>query len=137
MARGLFDWSGNLDKASARIGWNNRKLMLDASLVWLEADPAEDRASRLSEWVLDGRYRLHRNWSALADWRYDVAAGQSAETGFGIEYRNECVKIGLSISRNFTTSATVQPSTDVGLTVALLGFSLRSADKSYNRTCRN
>ena len=137
MARGLFDWSGGLNKASARAGWTNNKFWLDASLVWLEADLAEDRANRLSEWVIDGRYRLNRNWTALADWRYNVASSQSAEAGLGLEYRNECVKIGLSISRNFTTSATVQPSTDIGLTVALLGFSVRSADKSYNRTCSN
>ncbi|MBR9841852.1 MAG: LPS-assembly protein LptD [Rhodobacteraceae bacterium] len=137
MARGLFDWSGGLSKASARAGWTNNKLWIDASVVWLEADLAEDRTDRMSEWVLDGRYRLGRNWTALADWRYDVASSQSAEAGLGIEYRNECVKIGLSISRNFTTSATVQPSTDIGLTVALLGFSVRSADKSYNRTCSN
>ncbi|WP_243614324.1 LPS-assembly protein LptD [Shimia aestuarii] len=137
MARGLFDWSGGLSKASARLGWSNRKLWLDASVIWLETDVAENRASRLSEWVLDSRYRLHRNWTALADWRYDVASSQSAAAGIGLEYRNECVKIGLSISRNFTTSATVRPSTDIGLTVALLGFSARSADKSYNRTCRN
>lgn len=137
MARGLFDWSGGLDKASARVSWTNNKLWLDASVVWLEADAAEDRASRMAEWVLDGRYRIHRNWSALADWRYDVAASNSVEAGLGLEYRNECVKIGLSVSRNFTTSATVQPSTDIGLTVALLGFSVKSNDKSYNRTCRN
>jgi LPS-assembly protein len=137
MARGLFDWSGGLSKASARLGWNNSKLWLDASVVWLESDIAEDRANRLSEWVIDSRYRIHRNWTAVADWRYDVASSQSAEAGLGLEYRNECVKIGLSISRNFTTSATVQPSTDIGLTVALLGFSARSADKSFNRTCRN
>jgi len=135
MARGLLDPQGGLNKASARAGWTNDKIWLDASYVWLGADTMEDRTQDLAEWVLDTRYRVNRHWTALADWRYDVAAGQSAGAGIGLEYRNECVKIGLSVSRSFITSTTVQPSTNIGLTVALLGFSVSAKDKSYNRTC--
>lgn len=135
MARGLFNPSYGFDKASARAGWTNDKIWLDASYIWLRADAQEDRTQNLSEWVLDTRYRVNRHWTALADWRYDAAAGQSAEAGVGLEYRNECVRIGLSLSRSFITTSTVQPSTNIGLTVALLGFSVSAKDKSYNRTC--
>ncbi len=135
LARGLLNPSNGLSKASARAGWTNDKIGLDASYIWLVADPQEDRAEDLSEWVIDTSYRMNRHWTALADWRYDVAAGQSAEAGIGLEYRNECVKIGLSVSRSFITTTTVAPSTNIGLTVALLGFSVSAKDKSYNRTC--
>ncbi|SHJ20219.1 LPS-assembly protein [Shimia gijangensis] len=135
MARGLWDGTTGFNKASARAGWTNKKLWLDASYIWLRADAQEDRTQNLSEWVLDTRYRMSRHWTASADWRFDAAAGESAEAGIGFEYRNECVKIGLSVSRNFVNSATVRPSTDIGLTVALLGFSVNAKDKSYNRTC--
>ncbi|TKZ20728.1 LPS-assembly protein LptD [Shimia litoralis] len=134
-ARGLFDGYDTIDKASAHAGWNNSKLEMEASYIWLRADPAENRSSRVAEWTIDGRYRLSRHWSTLADWRYDLASGQSAEAGIGLEYRNECVKIGLSASRRFITSGTVQPSTNLGFTVSLLGFSVRADDKSYSRTC--
>lgn len=135
MARGLWDGTTGFNKASARAGWTNKQLWLDASYIWLRADAQEQRTENLSEWVLDSRYRMSRHWTAVADWRFDAAAGETAEAGIGLEYQNECVKIGLSVSRNFTSSATVRPSTDIGLTFAILGFSVNAQDKSYNRTC--
>jgi LPS-assembly protein len=105
--------------------------------VWLGADAAEDRISTISEWSLDGRYRVSRHWSWLTNLRYDVAADDMAEAGLGVEYRNECVKVDFSVSRRFTSSTTVQPSTDFGFTIALLGFTANSGTNSYQRTCRN
>ncbi len=134
-ARGLFDPTGGTNKAAARLGWTNDKLWLDASYIWLRADPTEDRDETLAEWALDGSYRLSRHWTGLFDWRFDAGNSQTAEAGAGLEYRNECVKVELSISRRFSTSTTVQPSTSFGLSVALLGFSVKSNEKSYARTC--
>ncbi|WP_204114092.1 LPS-assembly protein LptD [Shimia biformata] len=135
-ARGLFDGSQGINKAAARASWKNQKLRLSTSYIWLGPDLAEDRDTALSEWAVDSKYRMSRHWSGLADWRYDVASGKLAEAGVGLEYRNECVKLDFSVSRRFTSSSTVQPSTSIGFTVALLGFSVRTADKSYDRTCR-
>ena len=135
MARGLLDTDGSFDKASARATWSNDTVFLDASFVWLRADPRENRADNMSEWVIDTRYRMNRHWTALADWRYDVVAEQSAEVGIGLEYRNECVRLGLSLSRSFINTGTSGPRTDIGLTLALMGFSVKSTDKSYHRTC--
>lgn len=134
-ARSLMDPNGGLDKAAARLGWTNDKLWIDASYFWLGVDPDEDRTTTLSEWALDSRFRMARHWTGLFDWRFDAGSGQTAEAGFGLEYRNECVKVELSLSRRFSTSTTVQSSTSFGLTVALLGFSVKSSDKSYDRTC--
>lgn len=136
-ARGLFDAQSGINKAAARASWTNNKLWLEASYVWLGPDVVENRATTLAEWAMDSRYRLNRHWTGLADWRYDVANSSPAEAGIGLEYRNECVKIDFSVSRSFISSTTVQPSTSIGFTVALLGFSARSSDKSYARTCKN
>lgn len=135
MARGLFDGTNGFNKASARAAWTNNELWLETSFIWLREDPQESRSQNLSEWVLDTRYRMNRHWTALADWRFDATAGEAAEAGLGLEYRNECVKIGLSVSRKFTQSATVRPTTNIGLTVALEGFSVSAGNQSYNRTC--
>ncbi|WP_299356257.1 LPS assembly protein LptD [uncultured Shimia sp.] len=135
MARGLLNDLDGLNKASARATWTNDTLWLDASFIWLRADARENRAENLSEWVIDTRYRMSRHWTALADWRYDVQAGQSAKAGIGVEYRNECVKIGFSVSRSFVTTTNLEPRTDIGLTLALMGFSVTAKDKSYHRTC--
>ncbi len=133
--RTLFSLDDGINKASARIGWTNEKLWLDASYIWLGADSAEDRDKTLAEWALDSRYRLSRHWTSLFDWRFDAGNNETAEAGVGLEYRNECVKFELTVSRRFSTSTTVLPSTDIGLSVGLLGFSVNSKDKSYSRKC--
>ncbi|MEQ9693897.1 LPS assembly protein LptD [Shimia sp. SDUM112013] len=136
-ARGLFDGFSGLNKASAHAAWSNEKLWLVGSYVWLGADPAEGRADKVAEWTLDSRYRFSRHWTGLLDWRYDLASDQSAEAGIGLEYRNECVLVGLDVSRSFITNTNVEPRTSVGLTISFLGFSVNSKDKSYHRTCSN
>ncbi|MFY0595853.1 MAG: LPS-assembly protein LptD [Cognatishimia sp.] len=134
-ARSLIDGIDGLNKAEVRGGWNNEKLGLDATYIWLDADPAEDRLNDLSEWNLDGSYRMHRHWTGLANWRYDVAARTTAEAGFGLEYQNECLKAKFEVSRRFTSSTSIQPATDYSFTVEILGFSTKTIDKSYARTC--
>lgn len=133
--RAIFDTRGNLDKAAARIGWTNETLWLDASYIWLEKDLAESRASDISELTFDGSYRLNRHWTGLMDWRFDAVSGETSEAGVGLEYRNECLRVELSLSRRFSTSTNVQSSTRVGFNVALLGFSVNSHNKSYDRKC--
>ncbi|SHG31594.1 LPS-assembly protein LptD [Cognatishimia maritima] len=134
-ARTLIDGVDGSNKAEARGGWNNDRLGLEASYIWLDADPDEERVADLSEWNLDGSYRMTRHWTGLANWRYDVASDATAEAGFGVEYRNECVKAKFEVSRRFTSSTTVQPATDYSFTVEILGFSTKTIDKSYTREC--
>ncbi len=133
--RALIDTRGDLDKVGARIGWTNETLWLDASYIWLQKDLAESRANDISELTFDGSYRLNRHWTGLMDWRFDAVSGETSEAGVGLEYRNECLRVELSLSRRFSTSTTVQSSTRVGFNVALLGFSVNSNNKSYDRKC--
>ncbi|TCL09590.1 LPS-assembly protein [Shimia isoporae] len=133
--RTLLGTDGELSKAEARLGWTNKKLWLDASFIWLDADPAQSRPDLLAEWAIDSSYRMSRHWTGLLDWRFDAGSGETAEAGLGLEYRNECLKVELSLSRKFSTSTRVASDTSFGLSVTLLGFSVNAPDKSYDRTC--
>lgn len=136
-ARGLFDADAlSLSKAEARAQWNDNGLSVGSSYVWLAQDAAENRPADQSEWAVDGSYRLSRHWTGRADWRYDLANDQASRAGVALEYRNECVDISVSVSRRFTSSTIVAPSTNFGFTVGLSGFSAGSFDDSYARTCR-
>lgn len=136
-ARALVHGLDGLNKAEARGSWERQDFGLDFTYVWLDADAAEDRATDVSEWNLDGRYRLSKHWTGLANWRYDIAASDTAEAGVGLEYQNECLKAEFAVSRRFTSSASVQPSTDLSFTVEILGFSTNTVDKSYSRSCKD
>ncbi|MDU8910503.1 LPS-assembly protein LptD [Aestuariicoccus sp. MJ-SS9] len=136
-ARGLLDSDFEFSNAEARAGWSTPRMDLGASYVLLVGDLAEGRNETLSEWSFDGRYRMARNWTAAADWRYDLADGRFARAGLGLEYRNECVEVNFSVSRRFVSSTNLEPTTDVGLTVALKGFSTGGSAREYRRTCSN
>ena len=133
--RALIDANFNLAKTEARAGWQTPRFAFGASYVWLGADAAEDRPSTVSEWSLDGLYRFDRHWTGSANVRYDVVSNKAAEAGLGVQYRNECVEIDLSVSRRFTSSVILTPSTDFSFTIGLKGFSARTSDKSYTRRC--
>ena len=136
-ARGLLNDQLDLAKAEARADLARADMGLAASYVWLRRDLAEARPDTVAEIALDGRYRVSRHWTTTGNWRYDLAADRTAIAGVGLEYRNECVDLRLSLSRRFTSSTIVKPATDFGFTVGLRGFSAQTQDQSYTRQCRN
>ncbi|MEM6303119.1 MAG: LPS assembly protein LptD [Pseudomonadota bacterium] len=135
--RGLFDDGFSFAKAELRGDWRFSRGRLGGSYVWLEADAAEDRLQDISEITLDGMYRINKQWSASADYRYDAADDRSATAGLGLTYNNECVSVGLSVRRRYSTSTSVEPSTNIGFNVGLRGFAVSSGTESYKRSCRN
>lgn len=134
-ARGLMDDSLHVGKADARAGLSRGRYDLGASYVLLPADAAEGRSRSLSEWNFDGSYDLNRYWTASANWRYDLSTDDFAKTSLQLDYRNECVEVGFSVSRRYASSTNVEPSTDFGLTVSLKGFSTGGSAKDFRRTC--
>lgn len=136
-ARTLFSSGLKATKAEARASWTRPKTGISASYIWLGVDPDEDRTTNVSEWLLDGHYRLSRHWIASAGWRYDVGSNELAESRYGMTYRNECVDVNLSLSRRDTSSSIVDPSTSIDFTVNLTGFNAGKTDNSYTRRCRN
>jgi LPS-assembly protein len=136
-ARSLFDGAFDTTKAEARASWQTDRTNLGATYIWLRNDPRENRPGNVSEWAFDASHRLSRHWTGSADWRYDVAQDRSVRAGVGLKYTNECVDISLSASRRFTSSTILTPSTNISFTVGLRGFTTKTNDKSYVRTCRN
>lgn len=136
LARGLYDTTeSRFTKAEMRANVTLDRYALGASYILLTTDPAEDREDAQSQWRVDGRYNIDRNWTAKGSTRYDIAEGQFLNAGIGAEYRNECVAVDFSVSRSFASSTNLEPSTDFGLTVALTGFSTGGSGKEYRRSC--
>lgn len=136
LARGLYDTEQTrFTKAEMRANLSGPAYSLGASYILLTTDPLEDRDDAQSQWRLNGRYNIDRNWTATGNTRYDIAEGQFLKAGVGAEYRNECVAVDFSVSRSFASSTNLEPSTDFGLTVALTGFSTGGSGKEYRRSC--
>jgi LPS-assembly protein len=132
-SRSQFSDSFALTKSETRLGWVGPRLALGASYVWIVAEPLEGRPTRTNELTLDTGYAFTRSWTGSAGLRYDFDASRAQSAALGLAYRNECVAIDLSLSRRFTSSISVAPTTNVGLKISLNGFGRDGRD--YRGTC--
>jgi len=101
---------------------------------FVQADAAQGRTQDVREMVIAGTAKLAGNWTLSASDRYDLST-RTTRAAFGLGFRNECLAVDLSVSRRFTSSSIVEPSSDVGLTVELLGLG-GASDGQPATTCR-
>ena len=134
-ARSLLDGAFSLSKAELRGDWINERTNISGTYLWLGADPVEGRDRALSELWFDGFYEIFPNWTASANLRYDISDARAARAGIGLVYRTECVTVDLSLNRRYTSSTSVEPSTDFGFTIALNGRSAQGQAKKNRRKC--
>jgi LPS-assembly protein len=105
--------------------WDSPRAGLIATYVYLaevDGDPFLGPEPSTSELSLDARYRVHPNWEVRGLWRYDFDDGENLRAGAGISYGNECAEFDLSVSRRYTSSDNVPPSTSVGFSLQLAGL---------------
>lgn len=136
-ARGLLNGSLNFSKAEFRGDWRHRKATLAGAYLWLGTDPVEGRSEETSEMWFDGSYQFSPAWRASASLRYDISDAQATRAGLGLVYSNECITVDLSLNRRYTSTTSLEPSTDFGFTIALNGFSVNNGNKKYRRSCSN
>ncbi|WP_375281982.1 LPS-assembly protein LptD [Pseudooctadecabacter sp.] len=134
-SRLILDDTFDVTKSETRAGWSGGKLDLAASYIFLPADAFESRDAKVSEWTIDADYRFNTTWSAGINARYDVISNSPSRTGLDIGWQNECVIVDFSVSRRFTTSTTLSPSTDFGLSIELAGFSAGRSTNIPSRRC--
>jgi LPS-assembly protein len=109
-------------KAEARLALSGPETALATSMIWAVADPLENRMDPTQEITFDARQKLNPNWTAKVSGRYDFVGDQGTLAGLGLEFLNECVRFDVSLSRRFTSSTSVSPTTDFGLSLDLVGF---------------
>jgi LPS-assembly protein len=136
-ARALLDDDLGPSKADLTLGYDTPDLSIESGLTRLLAAPAEGRPDDVTEWVFDGSWRFAGNWTGRADWRYDFEAERATRAGLGLGWRNECLSVDLSLSRRFSSSTSVRPTTDFGLSVGLVGFGSGSEGGAPRRGCVN
>jgi LPS-assembly protein len=100
-----------------------------------DSNPILGPQPEINEFALDARVRVHRNWELRGIWRYDVATNSNLRAGAGISYGNECAEFDLSVSRRYTTSSSVPPSTSIGFAVRLSGIGHEGDERWPARVC--
>ncbi len=120
--RFLFDENLDIKRNEADLSISTEDWRLASSFVFLAPDPLAGSPVTRAEGSISGRYRFHPNWEARANWTRDLITDNDVAAGFGLTYGNECIEIGLSVSRRFTSSISVPAATDINLVIELAGF---------------
>jgi LPS-assembly protein len=135
--RALFDQQFDFTSNELALAWRGEDHRLDTTYTFLEADVAEGRPVDIAEWTLDAGYRFDSDWTAGVNWRYDFAESEPTRAGLSLGYETECIDMEFTVSRRYTTSTTLEPATEFGVTVGLNGFGAAREGRSRSRTCRN
>lgn len=122
IGRFLFDDSFDFKRSETQFSTSFDKWDVDGTFVYLAADSLARAPEERSEGTIDAQYRIAPNWALDFDWKRDLLENRDVSAGMGVTYGNECIEIGLSLSRRFTSSNNVEPSTDINLKVQLAGF---------------
>ncbi len=135
VGRILLDNDYGVTKNELRASYEADRWEVSGAFAYLSADVDEDRTTNASELAIAAAYDIRRSFTLSGDLRYDFTTSSTTEAGLGLTYLNECVEVELSVSRNFTSSASVTPSTDFGLTIGLRGFGTSAIKASTPTTC--
>ncbi|PYF09736.1 LPS-assembly protein [Rhodobacter viridis] len=123
----------SFDRDELRLAYLGDRAQVAAGYLWMLET---DAIPKTSELLFESDWQLRRGWSTNFDTRYDLIADRAAKAALGLQYSNECVTVDLSLSRRFTSSTSVEPETDFGLSIALAGFGAGSGGNRAERVCR-
>ena len=124
--RALFDDGFDLSSDELRVGVLRPNVQVSAGYLWIDAENEPGRVRDVSELSARTGFQLAAGWWATTDTRYDFVADRAQKTELGLQYRNECITVDLSLDRRFTSSDSVSPDTSFGLSVQLGGFGRRA-----------
>lgn len=125
--RALFDDSFSISRNELRLGWLRPELQLSAGYLWLDSDTREDRLADVSELTAVAGWQVRDGWWATAETRYDFTADRAQKAELGLQYRNECVTVEMSVERRFTSTENLRADTSFDLGVRLGGFGKQAA----------
>ncbi|MCC5986865.1 MAG: LPS-assembly protein LptD [Pararhodobacter sp.] len=131
----LIDDDRRLSRGETNLYWQRGGTQLSTGYLYLPASAAEERAADLSEWSVDLGQELGGGWVGRLGWEYDIAQQGVSAARTGLEFRNECLSVDVSLSRRFATSTNIAPSTRFGLRVELLGIGGRAGAGGAARNC--
>lgn len=131
--RALFDDSFNFTRDELRLAYAGERLSIETGYLWMESNLAEGRPLDTSELMFDTSWRWAEGWSGSFGTRYDLTDNRASRAKLGLQYANECVTVDLSLSRRFTSSSSVKPETDFGVSVELAGFGGNSGARNATR----
>lgn len=118
----LFNNNLSFSRNDIQASVNYKDLGLTANYVYLLPDVTANSFIKRHEITLNSNYKLNDNWTIGAAYRRNIASGKDVSRDLTISYGNECILADFSVSRRFTISNNIPPSTEFGFSISLVGF---------------
>lgn len=134
--RAQFSSDFSINKNALRLGWSSGESALNATYTWLRESIAEDRPNDTNELQLAGMHRLNDAWLGGFEYTYDFDTSEAKEADLSLQYRNECLVVDLSLSRDFAGAGSLRSTTDFGIKVSLVGFGAGTSGRPSASKCR-
>lgn len=119
-----------------RLAFTRGRNLLTSTYVWSVADIEEGRLEPLNELAFESVFGLDRNWFGRAELRYDFQNDRASRALAGLIYENECFAVDLSVSRRYTSSVVVDPTTTFQIRFRVSGFGDDAAENRARQACR-
>ena len=130
--RSLFDDNFDITKWETRLDYLQEDYAIGTTYSYVIADALEERDTNLSELGLDGRVRLKGRWEATAEYLYDFNENEATRAGLGLQFTNECTRLSLALSRRYSDTDALNPTTSVSLSI---GFGAFGIDGTTSKSC--
>lgn len=115
--RSLFDDDLSITKWETRLGYSQKRYSLGTTYAYVIGDASESRDAPLNEFGVDGQFTLARNWSANLEYLYDFTQDEASRTGLGFQFQSECARVSFKISRRYSDTDAVDPTTSFSVSV--------------------
>ena len=107
----------SLKRSDTSLKITKNRYQVNTSLVNLISDPSEGTSTDLKELILNLKSSFTKNWSSKIGLRRDMVNNENINTSVGINYKNECIDIDLSLSRRNTATNLLPKDSRIDLVV--------------------
>ena len=109
------------------------RYQINTSLTNLVSDPSEGTNTDLKELTLNLNSSLTKNWSSKIGLRRNMVNNEDLNTTLGLNFRNDCIDIDLSLSRRNTTSNLLPKDSRIDLVVNFGNIGSRYYDTKMSK----
>ena len=106
-----------LKRSNTSFKLTNPRYQINTSLTNFVSDPSEGTTADLKELILDLNSSLTKNWSGNLGLRMNLVNNEDVNTSLGLNFRNECIDINLSLSRRNTKTSLLPKDSRIDLVV--------------------
>ena len=106
-----------LKRSDTSLKLTKTRYQVQTGLTNLVSDPSEGTSAHLKELTLNLNSSLTKNWSGTLGLRRNLVNNEDVNASMGLNFRNECIDIDLSLSRRNTTSNLLPKDSRIDLVV--------------------